>query len=114
MPACHEATRPQAAWCACRLAKQVSVFYEDVRRLLSAFPLNQHFDKSWLAHVTVKSLLYEVESMAQSATAVRAAEEVSGCAQEIARLKVTTCASEQHSCSYSRRWCSISGWLGLV
>jgi programmed cell death 6-interacting protein len=48
--------------CACRLCKQVTAFYDEVKRELLASPLNQHFDKSWLSHVAVKSVLYETEA----------------------------------------------------
>lgn len=70
---------------ACRLAKQVSVFYEEVHRLLTSAPLASHFDKSWTAHVAVKTSLYDVESQLQNAEALHADDEI---ASEIARLQV--------------------------
>ena len=77
----------------CRLTKQVSAFYDDVLRLLSAAPLSQHFDKSWTSHVQVKATLYDVESQLQQAAQLHKDDDI---APEIARLKVTmhlTCHS---------------------
>lgn len=34
-------------------------------------PLPQHFDRSWLAHATVKALMYEVEATIQVGTCCR-------------------------------------------
>lgn len=48
----------------------------------------QHFDRSWLAHATVKGLLYEVEGTVQNSAALRDADEFAGVAKEIARLRV--------------------------
>ena len=69
----------------CRLAKQVSVLYEDVLRLLSCDPLRSHFDRSWTAHVQVKATLYEVESQLQMGVQLHKDDEIGA---EIARLKV--------------------------
>ena len=73
----------------CRLTKQVSAFYSEVLRLLNSPPLNQHFDKSWTAHVQVKETLYDVESQLQQAAQLHKDDDI---APEIARLKVTTSA----------------------
>lgn len=72
--------------CACRLAKQVSVYYEEVHRLLMVQPLASHFDKSWTAHVAVKLSLYDLEAQMQSAEALHADDDI---APEIARLRVS-------------------------
>ena len=72
------------AFC-CRLTKQVSAFYDDVLRLLTNPPLNQHFDKSWTSHVQVKTTLYDVESQLQQAAQLHKDDDI---APEIARLKV--------------------------
>ncbi len=69
----------------CRLTKQVSAFYSEVLRLLNSPPLNQHFDKSWTAHVQVKETLYDVESQLQQAAQLHKDDDI---APEIARLKV--------------------------
>ena len=74
-----------AAWWGCRLTRQVSAFYDEVLRCLSVFPLNQHFDRSWTAHVAVKSALYEAESQMQAAAALHLDDDVH---IEITRLKV--------------------------
>ena len=68
-----------------RLAKQVSVLYEDVLRLLSCDPLRSHFDRSWTAHVQVKATLYDVESQLQMGVQLHKDDEIGA---EIARLKV--------------------------
>jgi len=73
----------------CRLTKQVSAFYSEVLRLLNSPPLNQHFDKSWTAHVQVKETLCDVESQLQQAAQLHKDDDI---APEIARLKVTTSA----------------------
>lgn len=73
-----------------RLTKQVSAFYDDVMRLLSAAPLSQHFDKSWTSHVQVKATLYDVESQLQQAAQLHKDDDI---APEIARLKVPTCSN---------------------
>lgn len=67
-----------------RLTKQVSAFYSEVLRLLNSPPLNQHFDKSWTAHVQVKETLYDVESQLQQAAQLHKDDDI---APEIARLK---------------------------
>eukprot|EP00884_Botryococcus_braunii_P008240 jgi/Botrbrau1/17417/Bobra.0054s0013.1 len=67
-----------------RLAQQAGVFYDEIQKELVRAPLNQHFDKSWTAHVCVKSALYLVEAQLQSGAALHAADEI---ASEIARLK---------------------------
>lgn len=63
----------------------MSAFYAEVLRLLSSPPLNQHFDKSWTAHVQVKETLYDVESQLQQAAQLHKDDDI---APEIARLKV--------------------------
>lgn len=70
---------------ACRLTRQVSAFYDEVLRCLGVFPLNQHFDRSWTAHVAVKSAMYEAESQMQAAAALHLEDDVH---IEITRLKV--------------------------
>ncbi|KAI7841696.1 hypothetical protein COHA_004563 [Chlorella ohadii] len=72
-----------------RLAKQCAVFYRECATLLAASPLNQHFDRSWLAHATVKALMYEVEATIQNSAALRDADEFAGVAKEIARLRAS-------------------------
>lgn len=72
-----------------RLGKQVAVYYRDCAALLNVPPLNQHFDRSWLAHATVKGLLYDVEATVQNAAALSAADEFAGVAKEIARLRAS-------------------------
>lgn len=68
-----------------RLTKQVAVYYDEVARMLAAFPLSQHFDRSWAAHVAVKTALYEAETQMAAGAALHEAEDVH---IEIARLRV--------------------------
>ncbi|EFN58134.1 hypothetical protein CHLNCDRAFT_141882 [Chlorella variabilis] len=72
-----------------RVAKQAAVFYRECASLLSAAPLSQHFDRSWLAHASVKALLYEVEATVQNSASLREADEFAGVAKEIARLRAS-------------------------
>ena len=84
-----------------RLAKQVSVLYEDVLRLLSCDPLRSHFDRSWTAHVQVKATLYDVESQLQMGVQLHKDDEIGA---EIARLKV----GPDRRCSISTAACLCS------
>lgn len=68
-----------------RLTRQVSVYYDEVARALAVYPLSQHFDRSWTAHVAVKAALYDAESQMQAAAQQRAEDNVN---VEITRLKV--------------------------
>lgn len=70
-----------------RLTKQVAVYYDEVGRMLAAFPLSQHFDRSWAAHVAVKAALYEAETQMAAGAALHEAEDVH---VEISRLRVRT------------------------
>lgn len=72
-----------------RLAKQIAIYYDECSRLLTNKPLNEHFDKSWQAHATVKSLLYHLEADLQNAAALRMEDDLKGVANEISRLKVS-------------------------
>jgi hypothetical protein len=71
--------------CQSRLTQQAAMYYDEVQKELQKPPLSQHFDKSWTAHVSVKSALYYVEAQLQSGIALHAQDEI---APEIARLKV--------------------------
>ena len=91
-----------AAQLRCRLTRQVSAFYDEVLRCLSVFPLNQHFDRSWTAHVAVKSALYEAESQMQAAAALHLDDDVH---IEITRLKVRYFCIIAAGMAYSHMWC---------
>lgn len=91
----------------CRLTKQVSAFYSDVLRLLSSPPLNQHFDKSWTAHVQVKETLYDVESQLQQAAQLHKDDDI---APEIARLKVRGHNGLQLLADFYRSQWNIPEW----
>ena len=68
-----------------RLTRQVSAYYDEVAKALTVFPLSQHFDRSWAAHVAVKSALYEAESQMQAGAQHRLDDDIN---KEITRLKV--------------------------
>lgn len=70
-----------------RLAQQVSAYYGDVYRKLQQAPLNQHFDRAWVAHVGCKSSMYAVEALIRSAEQVSAEDDMQGCGKALARLK---------------------------
>ncbi len=61
------------------------MYYDEVARALAVYPLSQHFDRSWTAHVAVKAALYDAESQMQAAQQQRAEDNVN---VEITRLKV--------------------------
>ena len=102
----------------CRLAKQASLFYEEMQRCLYAPPLAQHFDKSWTAHATVKAAVYDCEAHLQNAADLHSKDEI---AVEICRLQV--CLLEliaagihpplpvsQHCSPGSGRHCTPADW----
>ncbi|KAL4858651.1 Vacuolar-sorting protein [Chlorella vulgaris] len=66
-----------------RVAKQAAVYYRECSSLLS------HFDRSWLAHASVKALLYDVEATVQNSASLRDADQFAGVAKEIARLRAS-------------------------
>ena len=53
-------------------------------RALTVFPLSQHFDRSWAAHVAVKAALAEAEAEMQAGAQHRLDDDVN---KEITRLK---------------------------
>lgn len=67
--------------------------------MLAAFPLSQHFDRSWAAHVGVKAALYEAETQMAAGAALHEAEDVH---IEISRLRVGArrrVAGTGHACT---------------
>lgn len=71
-----------------RLAKHVAVLYDETANLLTTKPLSDHFEKSWQAHASVKSLLYHLEADLHNAADLRTKDDLRGVANEIAQLKV--------------------------
>ncbi|MCD9639715.1 bck1-like resistance to osmotic shock [Datura stramonium] len=67
-----------------KISRQVGLFYEEALAALSVAPLNQHFDKAWLAHVQLKAALFYAEACYRYSLELHDKEEI---AEEIARLK---------------------------
>ncbi|KAL0326939.1 UNVERIFIED_CONTAM: Vacuolar-sorting protein BRO1 [Sesamum angustifolium] len=67
-----------------KISRQVGLFYEEALAALSVAPLNQHFDKAWIAHVQLKAALFYAEACYRYSLELHDKEEI---AEEIARLK---------------------------
>ncbi|KAK4373333.1 hypothetical protein RND71_008717 [Anisodus tanguticus] len=67
-----------------KISRQVGLFYEEALAALNVAPLNQHFDKTWLAHVQLKASLFYGEACYRYSLELHDKEEI---AEEIARLK---------------------------
>lgn len=67
-----------------KIARQVGIFYEEALAALNVAPLNQHFDKNWIAHVQLKASLFYAEACFRYSLELHEKEEI---AQEISRLK---------------------------
>nr|CAB3499273.1 unnamed protein product [Digitaria exilis] len=68
-----------------KVARQVGIFYEEAYAALSAPPLNQHFDKTWVAHVQLKAAQFYADTCYRYSLDLHEKEEI---AEEIARLKI--------------------------
>ncbi|KAK4400001.1 Vacuolar-sorting protein BRO1 [Sesamum angolense] len=67
-----------------KISRQVGLFYEEALAALSVAPLNQHFDKAWIAHVQLKAALFYAEACYRYSLELHDKEEI---AEEIVRLK---------------------------
>ncbi|KAL0430203.1 UNVERIFIED_CONTAM: Vacuolar-sorting protein BRO1 [Sesamum radiatum] len=67
-----------------KISRQVGLFYEEALAALHVAPLNQHFDKAWIAHVQLKAALFYAEACYRYSLELHEKEEI---AEEIARLK---------------------------
>ncbi|XP_011075927.1 ALG-2 interacting protein X [Sesamum indicum] len=67
-----------------KISRQVGLFYEEALAALHVAPLNQHFDKAWIAHVQHKAALFYAEACYRYSLELHEKEEI---AEEIARLK---------------------------
>ncbi|KAG8382830.1 hypothetical protein BUALT_Bualt05G0119200 [Buddleja alternifolia] len=67
-----------------KISRQVGLFYEEALAALSVAPLNQHFDRAWIAHVQLKAALFYAEACYRYGLELHEKEEI---AEEIARLK---------------------------
>lgn len=63
---------------------QVGLYYEEALAALNAPPLNQHFDKAWIAHVQLKAALFLAEACYRYSLELHEKENI---AEEIARLR---------------------------
>ncbi|CAL4942589.1 unnamed protein product [Urochloa decumbens] len=68
-----------------KVARQVGIFYEEAYAALSAPPLSQHFDKSWVSHVQLKAAQFYADACYRYSLDLHEKEEI---AEEIARLKI--------------------------
>ncbi|PON71039.1 BRO1- ALIX V-shaped domain containing protein [Trema orientale] len=67
-----------------KISRQVGLYYEEALAALNAAPLNQHFDRGWIAHVQLKAALFFSEACYRCSLELHEKEEI---AEEIARLK---------------------------
>eukprot|EP00250_Pteridium_aquilinum_P008898 c18291_g1_i1 orf=497-3190(+) len=70
-----------------KLARQVGLYYEEALAALVLFPLNQHFDRAWVAHVQLKAAQFHGEACYRIALELHEKEDI---ALEIARLSVAS------------------------
>ncbi|KAI5055520.1 hypothetical protein GOP47_0029041 [Adiantum capillus-veneris] len=70
-----------------KLARQVSLYYEEALAALVLHPLNQHFDRAWVAHVQLKAAQFHGEACYRIALEFHEKEDI---AEEIARLSVAS------------------------
>ncbi|XP_020248980.1 ALG-2 interacting protein X [Asparagus officinalis] len=68
-----------------KVARQVGLYYEEAYAALNSAPLNQHFDRTWISHVQLKSAQFYAESCYRYALELHSKDEI---AEEIARLKI--------------------------
>ncbi|CAO2825563.1 unnamed protein product [Amaranthus hypochondriacus] len=67
-----------------KISRQVGIYYEEALAALNVPPLSQHFDRTWTAHVQLKSSLFFAEACYRYSLELHEKEEI---AEEIARLK---------------------------
>eukprot|EP01018_Ginkgo_biloba_P023116 Gb_12639 [translate_table: standard] len=67
-----------------KVARQVSLYYEEAYAALNLPPLNQHFDRTWIAHVQLKAAQFYAEACYRLSLELHEKEEI---AEEIAWLK---------------------------
>eukprot|EP00249_Psilotum_nudum_P017974 c26581_g1_i1 orf=67-2718(+) len=70
-----------------KVARQVGLYYEETNAALILSPLNQHFDRTWVAHVQLKAAQFHGEACYRVALELHEKENI---AEEIARLKVAS------------------------
>ncbi|NP_001152549.1 ALG2-interacting protein X [Zea mays] len=68
-----------------KVARQVGILYEEAYTALSASPLSQHFDKTWVSHVQLKAAQFYADACYRYSLDLHEKEEI---AEEIARLKI--------------------------
>ncbi|BBN05739.1 programmed cell death 6-interacting protein [Marchantia polymorpha subsp. ruderalis] len=70
-----------------KVAKQVGLYYEEAFAALVLPPLNQHFDRTWVAHVQLKAAQFQAEACYRIALELHEKETID---EEIARLKAAS------------------------
>ncbi|CAA6655461.1 unnamed protein product [Spirodela intermedia] len=68
----------------CKVARQVSLYYEEASAALNSPPLNQHFDRMWISYAQIKAAHFYAEACYRISLDLHEREEI---AEEIARLK---------------------------
>nr|PNR49661.1 hypothetical protein PHYPA_011557 [Physcomitrium patens] len=68
-----------------KVAKQVGTFYEEACAALLLPPLNQHMDRTWVAHVQLKAAQFNAEAYYRAALDLHDKDDIP---EEIARLRV--------------------------
>ncbi|XP_010918463.1 vacuolar-sorting protein BRO1 [Elaeis guineensis] len=68
-----------------KVARQVGLYYEEAYAPITAPPLNQHFDRTWVSHVQLKAAQFYAEACYRYSLELHEKEEI---AEEIARLKI--------------------------
>ncbi|XP_022873879.1 vacuolar-sorting protein BRO1-like [Olea europaea var. sylvestris] len=67
-----------------KISRQVGVYYEEALVALNNAPLNQHFEKAWIAHLHLKAALFYAEACYRYSLELHEKDEIG---EEIARLK---------------------------
>eukprot|EP00897_Mesotaenium_endlicherianum_P005252 jgi/Mesen1/4755/ME000242S03927 len=70
-----------------KVARQVGMYYEEAYAALILPPLNQHFDRTWVAHIQLKAAQFQAEALYRTSVDLHENENI---AEEIARLKAAT------------------------
>ncbi|CAM6101276.1 unnamed protein product [Calypogeia fissa] len=70
-----------------KVAKQVGLYYEEAYAALVLPPLNQHFDRTWVAHVQMKAAQFHAEANYRISLELHEQEKID---EEIARLKAAS------------------------
>ena len=84
-PHCTLVSMPNSWSLHVHISFQVGIFYEEAYAALSAPPLSQHFDRTWVSHVQLKAAQFYADACYRYSLDLHEKEEI---AEEIARLKI--------------------------